>query len=165
MLFVYLKALPHLYASSSFILTSDRQNDFIIFDNAEHVLIAPEKVQATYTSNTQVCDLLTKFVVLQFISRACVLIFWLDSWEELADGFDFLAFSSSVEVHERLEIFRLHDYTVIYTSRVNFEGFCIIHVYSSKSAFGAPERAYLSSRCTPTRKAATSKSAEAEISH
>ena len=38
----------------------------------------------------------------------------------------FLAFSSSVEVHERLEIFRLHDYTVIYTPRVNFEGFTYI---------------------------------------
>jgi len=35
----------------------------------------------------RVCDLLTKFVVLQFISRVCVLIFWLDSWEELADGY------------------------------------------------------------------------------
>jgi len=35
----------------------------------------------------KVCDLLTKFVVLQFVSRACVLIFWLDSWEELADGY------------------------------------------------------------------------------
>ena len=28
------------------------------------------------------CDLLTKFVVLQFISRVCVVLFWLDSWEE-----------------------------------------------------------------------------------
>merc|ERR1719453_1284777 len=35
----------------------------------------------------RVCDLLTKFVVLQFISRVCVVIFWLDSWEELADGY------------------------------------------------------------------------------
>merc|ERR1719502_1405844 len=35
----------------------------------------------------KVCDLLSKFVVLQFISRVCVAIFWLDSWEELADGY------------------------------------------------------------------------------
>merc|ERR1719407_472196 len=35
----------------------------------------------------RVCDLLTKFVVLQFISRVCIVIFWLDAWEELADGY------------------------------------------------------------------------------
>jgi ER lumen protein retaining receptor len=35
----------------------------------------------------RVCDLLSKFVVLQCISRVCVLIFWLDAWEELADGY------------------------------------------------------------------------------
>jgi ER lumen protein retaining receptor len=35
----------------------------------------------------RVCDLLTKFVVLQFASRVCVLTFWLDSWGELADGY------------------------------------------------------------------------------
>merc|ERR550537_1200371 len=34
----------------------------------------------------RVCDLLTKFVVLQTISRICIVIFWLDAWEELADG-------------------------------------------------------------------------------
>ena len=126
MLFVYLKALPHLYASSPFILTSDRQNDFIIFDNAEHVLIAPEKVQATYTSNTQVCDLLTKFVVLQFISRACVLIFWLDSWEELADGFDLIPLSFSAEVHESLEICRPYHSTFW----AKFEGFGYTSLFS-----------------------------------
>merc|ERR1719407_284342 len=35
----------------------------------------------------KVCSLLTKFVVLQSISRVCIVIFWLDSWEELADGY------------------------------------------------------------------------------
>jgi len=35
----------------------------------------------------RVCDLLTKFVVLQSISRVCIVIFWLDAWEELADGY------------------------------------------------------------------------------
>merc|ERR1719407_299698 len=35
----------------------------------------------------QVCDLLSKFVVLQFISRVCIVIFWADAWEELADGY------------------------------------------------------------------------------
>merc|ERR550537_761950 len=35
----------------------------------------------------RVCELLSKFVVLQSISRACVVIFWLDAWEELADGY------------------------------------------------------------------------------
>ena len=43
----------------------------------------------------KVCSLLTKFVVLQFISRVCVLIFWLDSWEELADGYDCMALWNS----------------------------------------------------------------------
>ena len=27
-----------------------------------------------------------RFVVLQFISRVCIVIFWADAWEELADG-------------------------------------------------------------------------------
>jgi ER lumen protein retaining receptor len=35
----------------------------------------------------QVCDLLSRFVVLQFISRVCIVIFWADAWEELADGY------------------------------------------------------------------------------
>merc|ERR1719160_843271 len=35
----------------------------------------------------RVCDLLTKFVVLQSMSRVCIVIFWLDAWEELADGY------------------------------------------------------------------------------
>merc|ERR1719258_804615 len=35
----------------------------------------------------RVCDLLTKFVVLQTISRVCIVIFWLDAWEELAEGY------------------------------------------------------------------------------
>merc|ERR1719218_28653 len=33
----------------------------------------------------RVCDLLTKFVVLQSLSRVCIVIFWLDAWEELAE--------------------------------------------------------------------------------
>jgi len=35
----------------------------------------------------RVCDLLTKFVVLQSLSRVCIVIFWLDAWEELAEGY------------------------------------------------------------------------------
>jgi ER lumen protein retaining receptor len=35
----------------------------------------------------KVCDLLSRFVVLQFISRVCIVIFWADAWEELADGY------------------------------------------------------------------------------
>merc|ERR550537_1347187 len=35
----------------------------------------------------RVCDLLSRFVVLQFISRVCIVIFWADAWEELADGY------------------------------------------------------------------------------
>merc|ERR1719502_364943 len=35
----------------------------------------------------QVCDLLSRFVVLQFISRVCIVVFWADAWEELADGY------------------------------------------------------------------------------
>jgi len=35
----------------------------------------------------KVCSLLTKFVVLQSASRVCIVIFWLDAWEELADGY------------------------------------------------------------------------------
>merc|ERR1719213_505349 len=35
----------------------------------------------------RVCDLLSKFVVLQFMSRVCIVIFWLDAYEELADGY------------------------------------------------------------------------------
>jgi len=43
----------------------------------------------------RVCDLLTKFVVLQSISRVCIVIFWLDAWEELADGY----YDTAGEVH------------------------------------------------------------------
>merc|ERR1719236_332862 len=43
----------------------------------------------------RVCDLLTKFVVLQSISRVCIVIFWLDAWEELADGY----YDTPGEVH------------------------------------------------------------------
>jgi ER lumen protein retaining receptor len=43
----------------------------------------------------RVCDLLSKFVVLQFISRVCIVIFWLDAWEELADGY----YDTPGEVH------------------------------------------------------------------
>merc|ERR550537_1559107 len=35
----------------------------------------------------RVCDLLTKFVVLQCASRVCIVIFWVDAWQELADGY------------------------------------------------------------------------------
>jgi len=35
----------------------------------------------------KVCSLLTKFVVLQSASRVCIVIFWLDAWEELAEGY------------------------------------------------------------------------------
>merc|ERR550514_1063659 len=35
----------------------------------------------------KVCSLLTKFVVLQSASRVCIVIFWADAWEELADGY------------------------------------------------------------------------------
>jgi len=35
----------------------------------------------------QVCDLLSRFVVLQFASRVCIVIFWADAWEELAEGY------------------------------------------------------------------------------
>ena len=43
----------------------------------------------------EVCDLLSKFVVLQFMSRVCIVIFWLDAWEELADGY----YDTPGEVH------------------------------------------------------------------
>jgi len=48
--------------------------------------LLPQVFMMTKTGG-KVESLLANFVVLQFLSRVCILIFWLDAYEELADGY------------------------------------------------------------------------------